>query len=156
MIWLQKLFLPLEKDGLINVEDGFGETKVTYSSGYLLDRGLVDPAFVTDHQKLTAEYDDCYVFVYNGTLELTEGFISVLKKVSEERKPLLIVSKNYADDCINTLIHNNSKGAIKCAAIKAPGFGDISVELMKDLGVVTNAKVFSSRSFNDFDSFALF
>jgi chaperonin GroEL len=143
------------EDGLINVENGSGETKVEYSSGFSLDRGLLDPAFITNNQTLSSEFSNCFVFLYNGTLDLTKGLISSLQTISEERKPVLFVARGYSEQCLNTFIHNNSSGALKCAVIKSPGFGDVCTDMMNDLAILTGGKLFSETDITDFSNFSV-
>jgi len=143
------------EDGLINVENGAGKTTVEYSSGFSLDRGLIDPSFITNNQSLSSDFSDCFVFLYNGSLELTQGLISALQIISEERKPVLFIARGYSEQCLNTFVHNNSSGALKCAVIKSPGFGDVCTDMMKDVAVLTGGTLFSSADITDFGNFSV-
>ena len=52
------------EDGLISVEESAGaETSVSYTDGLSIDRGYITPAFSTNIDRLTVEYDNPFIFI---------------------------------------------------------------------------------------------
>jgi chaperonin GroEL len=124
-------------DGMVSVEEGFGETTVSYRDGYTFERGMVSPAFVTDQEKMRCVLNDAFVLVYDGVISLNSDIVPILQKISETKKDLLIVAQDVNSEALQTVVYNNSRGAIKACIVKAPGFGDIRYEMMEDLAIIT-------------------
>ncbi|MBR2086208.1 MAG: chaperonin GroEL, partial [Oscillospiraceae bacterium] len=54
-----------------------------------------------------------------------------------------IIAEDIEGEALTTLILNNLRGTFKCAAVKAPGFGDRRKEMLKDIAILTGAEVIS-------------
>lgn len=48
-------------------------------------------------------------------------------------------------DALATLIVNRLRGAVPCAAVKAPGFGDRRKEMLQDIAILTGGQVVSEE-----------
>ena len=48
-------------------------------------------------------------------------------------------------EALTTIILNNLRGTFKCAAVKAPGFGDRRKEMLKDIAILTGGEVITSE-----------
>lgn len=134
-------------DGMISVEEGYGETRVDYGEGFSFERGMVSPAFITNHALIKAELDDCLILLCDKDLTKAEDVISPLKAASVLGKPLLIVANNISGSALTTLAHNKSTGAANVCAVRSPGFGDVRREMLEDIAVLTSAKLVTSELF---------
>lgn len=132
-------------EGLISVEQGFGETKVDYCDGYFFERGMLSPSFVTNHQHIKCDLKDAVILIYDGIISLNSDIIPALNIVSESNKEILIVAQDVQSEALQTIVYNNSRGAIKACVVKAPGFGDIRHELMEDLALFTGGTLISKE-----------
>lgn len=142
---ISKIIIKIGNDGIISVEEATGsETEVTYTSGIKLDRGYLSPVFVNT-AKDTAEYNDCYVLVYDGDISMTKDLMVYLQTVSQEGKPILIIANDVNSDALETLILNNARGSLKSCAIKSPGFGDIRRDLLQDICSYSGATIISTQ-----------
>lgn len=132
------------KDGVITVEEANSfETSLEVVEGMELDKGFVSPYMATDQEKLEAVLEDPYVLIYDKRISLMKDLLPVLEQVVKQNKPLLIVAEDLEGEALATIILNILRGAIKCVAIKAPGFGDEKNEILQDLAVLTGGKVIS-------------
>lgn len=62
-------------DGVITVEDAKGlETELDVVEGMQFDRGYLSPYFVTDADKMTAEYEAPYVLLYDQKFQTCRPF----------------------------------------------------------------------------------
>lgn len=126
------------KDGVIAVEEGSGlESFVEVVEGMQFDKGYISPYFVTNAEKLEAVLDNPYILVHEKKISSAKDIVPLLEKISKSGKPLLIISEDIEGDVLSTLVINNSKGTLKCAAVKAPGFGDSRKAMLEDIAILT-------------------
>ena len=134
-------------DGMISVEDApGGETSVSYTEGVSFDRGYVTPTFATNMEKLTVEFDNPYVLIYDGRISNTYDILPMLELVSEQNRPLVIISQTTESEALQTLVLNKARGALSSCAVRAPGFGDIRRGMLGDIAVVCNATLFTNEA----------
>jgi chaperonin GroEL len=129
------------KAGVVTVEEGRGaETTVDVVEGMQFDRGYLSPQFITDEETMTCVLEDCLVLIYEKKLSSATGLVQLLEKVAQKNKPLLIISEDVEGEALATLVVNKLRGVIKCAAVKAPGYGDRRKAMMEDIAILTGGK----------------
>jgi len=134
------------ESGLVSIEDGTGfQTSVAYSEGMQITKGFVTPAFVTNLEKLSCEFEDCYIIMYDDKLSKTEDFMDIIVKIHKTGKPFLVIARDIEGDALATLILNREKIGLKSCGIKSPGFGDVRRDMLEDLAAVCGGKVFDNR-----------
>jgi len=137
-------------DGTISVEDATGgETRVVYSEGITLERGYINPGFVTNFEKMTVEYENPFVLMFDGKLSSSRDFLSLLEKVSGTGKPLLVIATEVDGEALQTLVLNKARNALTSCAIKAPGFGDTRREMLEDIATICGGRMFSAEEISE-------
>ncbi|MDG1277185.1 MAG: chaperonin GroEL [Algoriphagus sp.] len=134
------------KDGVITVEEAKGtETEVKTVEGMQFDRGYLSPYFVTNTEKMEAELDQPYVLIYDKKISSMKELLPVLEPVAQTGKPLLIIAEDVDGEALATLVVNKIRGALKVAAVKAPGFGDRRKAMLEDIAILTGGTVISEE-----------
>jgi len=129
------------KDGVITVEEGKTlETTHEFVEGMQFDRGYLSPYFVTDPQKMEVELEDPYILIYEKKVSTNKDLIPVLEKVLNTGKPILIICEEVDGEALATLVINKLRGTFKCAAVKAPGYGDRRKAMLEDIAILTGGK----------------
>lgn len=126
------------KDGVITVDEGKSlETEVEWVEGMQFDRGYLSPYFVTDPNSMEAVLEDAYVLVFEKKISNIKDIVPLLEAVVQQGKPLLIVAEDVDGEALATLVINRLRGTFKCAAVKAPGYGDRRKAMMEDIAILT-------------------
>ncbi|MBX9853137.1 MAG: chaperonin GroEL [Cytophagaceae bacterium] len=134
------------KDGVITVEEAKGtETEVKTVEGMQFDRGYLSPYFVTNTETMEAELDRPYILIYDKKISSMKELLPVLEAVVQTGKPLLIISEDVDGEALATLVVNKIRGALKIAAVKAPGFGDRRKAMLEDIAILTGGTVISEE-----------
>ena len=134
------------KDGVITVEEAKGtETEVKTVEGMQFDRGYLSPYFVTNTEKMEAELDHPFVLIYDKKISSMKELLPVLEPVAQSGKPLVIISEDVDGEALATLVVNKIRGALKVAAVKAPGFGDRRKAMLEDIAILTGGTVISEE-----------
>ncbi|MBR5405297.1 MAG: chaperonin GroEL [Oscillospiraceae bacterium] len=136
----------VSKDGVITIEES--KTAETYSEvveGMQFDRGYISPYMVTDTDKMEAVYDDAFLLITDKKISNIQELLPLLEQIVQSGKRLVIIAEDVEGEALTTLILNNLRGTFKCAAIKAPGFGDRRKEMLKDIATLTGGEVITSE-----------
>jgi chaperonin GroEL len=130
------------KEGVITVEEAKSlETTLEVVEGMQFDRGYLSPYFVTDPEKMEAVLEDPYLLFHEKKLSSMKDMIPLLEKVVQSGRPLLIVAEDVEGEALATLVVNKLRGTLKCAAVKAPGFGDRRKAMLEDMSILTGGQV---------------
>jgi len=136
----------VKKEGVITVEEAKGtDTTVEVVEGMQFDRGYLSPYFVTNADKMEAELDNAYILIYDKKISSMKELLPVLEKAVQTGKPLLIISEDVDGEALATLVVNKIRGALKVAAVKAPGFGDRRKAMLEDIAILTGGTVISEE-----------
>ncbi|MGB0869970.1 MAG: chaperonin GroEL [Flavobacteriales bacterium] len=134
------------KEGVITVEEAKGiETTVDVVEGMQFDRGYLSPYFVTNTEKMEADLENPYILIYDQKISTMKDLLPVLEPVAQSGRPLLIIAEDIDGEALTTLVLNRIRGALKVAAVKAPGFGDRRKAMLEDIAVLTGGTVVSSE-----------
>jgi len=135
------------KDGVITVEEAKGtETEVKTVEGMQFDRGYLSPYFVTNTEKMEADLDSPYVLIYDKKISSMKELLPVLEATAQTGKPLLIIAEEVEGEALATLVVNKIRGALRVAAVKAPGFGDRRKAMLEDIAILTGGRVISEET----------
>lgn len=136
----------VKKDGVITVEEAKGtDTEVKVVEGMQFDRGYISPYFMTNSDKMEAELNNPLILVTDRKISSMKDLLPILEPIAREGKELLIIAEDVDGEALTTLVVNRLRGALKVAAVKAPGFGDRRKEMLQDIATLTGAVVVSEE-----------
>ena len=134
------------KEGVITVEEAKGtETEVKVVEGMQFDRGYISPYFVTDTEKMNAEFEKPYILLYDKKVSTMKELLPLLEPVAQAGRALVIIAEDVESEALATLVVNRLRGSLKIAAVKAPGVGDRRKEMLEDIAILTGGVVISEE-----------
>ena len=141
---IAKAFDKVGKEGVITIEEAKGmETYVDIVEGMQFDRGYLSPYFVTDSEKMKADLENPFILLYDKKISTMSDILPILEPVAKSGRPLLIIAEDIDGEALATLVVNKLRGALKIAAVKAPGFGDRRKAMLEDIAILTGGTVIS-------------
>ncbi len=134
------------KEGVITVEEAKGtETDLKTVKGMQFDRGYLSPYFVTNAETMEAELENAFILISEKKVSSMKEILPVLEQVAQTGRPLLIIAEDVDGEALATLVVNRLRGALKVAAVKAPGFGDRRKAMLQDIAILTGGTVISEE-----------
>ena len=126
------------KNGFTTVQTALGEKSgITVEHGLRFDRGFLQ-TIMTDARAGICELSNCRVLIHEHKISNMKDLLPLLEQVVRSSAPLLIVAGEVEGEALATLVVNNvGKGTIRCAAVKAPGYGDRRGAMLQDIAVLT-------------------
>jgi chaperonin GroEL len=132
------------KEGVITVEEAkVMETTLKVVEGMQFDRGYLSPYFVTEPDKMEVHLEESYILLHEKKISTMKDLLPILEQVARTDKPILIMAEDVEGEALATLVVNKLRGALHCAAVKAPGFGDRRKAMMEDIAILTGGRVIS-------------
>ena len=147
---ITEAFEKVGKEGVITVEEAKGtDTYVDVVEGMQFDRVYLSPYFVTNSEKMESDLENPYILLYDKKISAMKDLLPILEPVAQTGKPLLVIAEDVDGEALATLVVNKLRGALKIAAVKAPGFGDRRKAMLEDIAILTGGTVISEeRGFN--------
>jgi chaperonin GroEL len=134
------------KEGVITVEEAKGlETTLDVVEGMQFDRGYLSPYFATNPEKMLVEIDEPYLLFHEKKITAMRDLVPVLERIAQSGRPIVIVAEEVEGEALATLVVNKIRGSLRCAAVKAPGFGDRRKAMLEDMAILTGGKVIAEE-----------
>jgi chaperonin GroEL len=133
-------------EGIVTVEEAKGtETTLEVVEGMQIDRGYLSPYFITDPEHMEAVLEDPLILLHEKRISAMKDLLPLLEQVAREGRALLVVAEDVEGEALATLVVNKLRGSLRCAAVKAPGFGDRRKAMLEDMAILTGGKVIAEE-----------
>jgi chaperonin GroEL len=133
-------------EGVVTVEEAKGtETALDVVEGMQLDRGFLSPYFVTDPEKMEAVLEDPLLLLHDKRIASMKDLLPLLEQVVREGRALVVIAEDLEGEALATLVVNKIRGTLRCAGLKAPGFGDRRKAMLEDIAVLSGGQVISEE-----------
>ena len=130
--------------GVVEVEEGkAAETHLEYVEGMAFDKGYLSPYFMTDPNTQQCVLEDCLILIHEKKISNLPDLLPLLNKIATSGQPLLIIAEDVENEALAALVVNRLRGALKVAAVKAPGFGDRRKAILGDIATLTGGQFIS-------------
>lgn len=140
--WIAEAMGKVGENGVITIEEGkTAETHLDMVEGMQFDRGYLSPYFITNAEKMEVALEDPYILLHDKKISNMKDFLPLLEKVANTGKSFFLICEDVEGEALATLVVNKIRGTLKCAAVKAPGFGDRRKAMLEDIAVLTGGQV---------------
>ncbi len=140
--WIAEAMEKVGENGVITIEEGkTAETHLDMVEGMQFDRGYLSPYFITNAEKMEVALEDPYILLHDKKISNMKDFLPLLEKVANTGKSFLLICEDVEGEALATLVVNKIRGTLKCAAVKAPGFGDRRKSMLEDIAILTGGQV---------------
>ncbi|MCO5603097.1 hypothetical protein L7F22_057242 [Adiantum nelumboides] len=130
------------RKGVVTFEEArSAESNLYVVEGMQFDRGYISPYFVTDNEKMVAEYSNCKLLLVDKKITTARDIVGILEDAIRGGYPLVIIAEDIEQEALATLVVNKLRGALKVAALKAPGFGERKSQYIDDIATLTGGIV---------------
>ena len=134
------------KDGVITVEEAKSmDTTLEVVEGMQFDRGYLSPYFVTDAERMECVLEEPYILIHEKKISVMKDMIPLLDRVIQQGRSILIIAEDVEGEALATLVVNKIRGTLRCAAVKAPGYGDRRKAMLEDVAVLTGGRMISEE-----------
>lgn len=132
-------------DGHVIVEEAKGfSSSLQVVDGFQMERGFLSPYFVTDKNKMSAEFLKPLILMADRSFNSVRELMKPLEVALDMGRPIVVVANDIEGDALQGLVLNRVKGSLRVAAIKSPGFGGSRHDLLLDLESIVGGKVLDS------------
>jgi len=136
----------VKTEGVITIEEAKGtETTVDVVEGMQFDRGYISAYFVTDTEKMEAQFENPQILIYEKKISVLKEMLPILEKSVQTGRPLLIIAEDMDSEALATLVVNRLRAGLKICAVKAPGFGDRRKAMLEDIAILTGGTVITDE-----------
>ena len=143
---LSDAFEKVGKDGVITIDESKTmKTELSVVEGMQFDRGYASPYMMTNPDKMDAVLEDPLILITDKKISVFQDLLPVLEQVVKSGRGLFIIAEEVEGEALTALVLNKLKGAIKCVAVKAPGYGDRRKAMLQDMAILTGGQVISDE-----------
>jgi chaperonin GroEL len=133
-------------DGVVTVEESNTiRTTLKAAVGIQIDHGYISPYFITDQERMEAVLDKPYILLVNKKINLVQDIVPIMERVAQEGRSILVVAEDVEGEALAMLVVNTMRKVLRCAAVKAPGFGDRRKGMLEDLAILTGGDMWSEE-----------
>ncbi len=131
-------------DGVVTVEEAKSmQTELEVVEGMRFDRGYLSAYFITNQDRMECVLENPLILIHEKKISSLNDLLPLLEKVIRAGKSLLVIAEEVEGEALATLVVNKIRGTFKCAAVKAPGFGDRRKAMLEDIAILTGGKFLS-------------
>lgn len=130
------------RKGVVTMEESkTAENGLYFVEGMQFERGFVSPYFVTDPERMVAEYENARILLVDKKIANARDIVGILEASIRGNFPLVVMAEDFEQEALATMVVNKLRGSLKLVAVKAPGFGERKSQYLEDIAILTGATV---------------
>lgn len=136
------------ENGVVTLEDNYsgGDSCVSVVEGMQLNEGFLSPFFVTDTQRMIAEYQNPKILLIDTELIDIMSIAPLIEyTISNKKEPLVIIAHNILGMALQTMAMSKAQKGIPLLGCKAAQFGDYRSDLLVDVAELTGATIMGGK-----------
>lgn len=132
-------FFKIKNINSINIKEyDIKETKVKYTKGYSFESNLAHYYYFKDKNEI--KLDNSYIILNDNYLDNLENISDIINEIINNKKDLVIISKDYSEDVINEVISLYIDNMANIYLFKTPEYGINDLIFLNDISIISNAK----------------
>lgn len=138
------MYHKLGKDGMVVVEMG-QKPIIEYEivEGYVFDKGLLSPMMVREQRSQTTTIKHPAILVNHGAVSLKDVFNLCQDLYNQNKDGIVIIADDFKNDLLDWSL--TRMGEFEVIGIKAPGFGEQRMELLRDIAAFTGTEAVGAK-----------
>lgn len=133
------------QDGVITIEESkTADTVLDVVEGMQFSNGYLSPYFATN-EKMECILENPMILMYGHKISTFKEILPHLEYANQKNRSMLIIAEDVDSEALAALVMNKMRGALKVAAVKAPGYGDSRQNNLKDIAVLTSGVAISDE-----------
>ena len=149
---IAEAFIQSGENGIVTIEQSnTNETKVDTVEGTKISNTSVHALFHTNQDKETCELENPLVFLSVSEVPNFLKIKDICEYAMKSNRPILMISP-LDNQVTSALARNKVNGVIKVNVVNPPSFGQKRKDLLEDLALLLNAKVFDESLGDSIDS----
>jgi chaperonin GroEL len=129
------------KDGVVMVEEGKdSKTTIRMAEGIRFASGLVEPSFINNPDKNRCDLGKSVVVLSERPVVKAEELIPAADFANMNGLGLVVIAPDIEQSALGFLVVNAAQGKLKCAAVKSPGVGEYTNEMMDDIAIMVGGQ----------------
>jgi chaperonin GroEL len=123
------------------------DIELEISDGMIIKGGLISQYMIKDPSKIESVLENPYILVTDLSISNPMDFQNIAEAINKVgKKELVIVADEIVGDALATIAMTNLRRSFFIVGIKAPSYGDVRKEILKDIATVTGATVISKET----------
>lgn len=131
--------------GVITIEESKNqESSIEVVKGMHFEKGYLSPYFV-NHNNTDVVYEKPLVLLTSYKISNINIIMPALEEAARQQRPILIIADSVDGDGLAGLVLNKVKGNLPVVAVQSPSYGEMRVDMMEDIAILTGGKYFSEK-----------
>lgn len=131
------------EDGVITLEDNYqnSDTYIDVMEGMQLNEGLQSPFFITNREKMEAEYKNPLIIIIDAEIHVIAQIKAIFEKALATGRPVVLMANGFSNVVIQELVKARVKNQLPIVVVKSCYFGDYRTEQLIDIAALTGGRV---------------